>query len=246
MNWPSSEEIRNWRWSDSKKLSKNPGTESPNAVCTLLVFLACELFVQALHSLFPTCFTRIRKAPSEDDRLVWKLYSKLAHCYWYVRDKNYTFWAHLSELNAAEVYEPTPELAQAYSEHAPGMSLIPWQSRGLDYAKRSLDLRKASGDLWGQGQSRNFLSIMFYSGARFQECMNQAQQALSVLERTGDYWEIHMAQYQYAASLYRLGSLKESLEATKALYESAVQRGDDQSSGNAIDLWGQSQFGGSS
>ncbi|MCR9293464.1 MAG: ATP-binding protein [bacterium] len=219
------------------------GEPIPKHRLTLMLMFGRELIIQALHTLFPAWLTDRRANPPEERRLVWRLYSKLCHCYWYVRDKNYTFWAHLSELNEAEIYEPTPELAQAYSEHAPGMSLIPWQSRGLEYARRSLNLRKKSGDLWGQGQSRNFLSIMFYSGARFDECINQAQQAISVLERTGDYWEIHMAQYQAAASLYRLGQLRESLDAAKALYESAIRRGDDQSSGNAVDLWARASLG---
>lgn len=219
------------------------GYKVPHSKAALAAGLIRELCIQTLHSLFPTLFTRRRVEASEDTRLIWKLHSKLAHCYWYVRDKYYTLWAHLRELNAAEIYEPTLELAQAYSEHAPVMSLIPWQKRGLDYARRSLTIRKEAQDLWGQGQSRNFLSIMFYSGARFEECMNQALRAVSVLERTGDYWEVHMAQYQAAASMYRLGRLKEALEAARSLYQSAIQRGDDQSSGNAMDLWARASLG---
>ncbi|MFN3192657.1 MAG: ATP-binding protein [Aureliella sp.] len=222
---------------------RDAGQFVPNSSWQLWVGLVKEILVQVAHSVFPSRFQSSDDVPTDSDRMVWRMYSKLAHCYWYVRDKNYTLWAHLRELNLAERYAETLELAQAYSEHAPVMSLIPWQSRGLDYAKRSLRIRTEHQDLWGQGQSRNFLSIMFYSGAKFEECLNQAQQAVSVLERTGDFWEVHMAQYQAAASMYRLGELKEAAASAKALYESAVRRGDDQSSGNAIDLWARASMG---
>ncbi|MEM8733662.1 MAG: ATP-binding protein [Planctomycetota bacterium] len=222
---------------------RDAGQFVPNSTWQLWVGVIREICVQIAHSIFPSRFRASDEMPSDSDRMVWRMYSKLAHCYWYVRDKNYTLWAHLRELNLAERYPETLELAQAYSEHAPVMSLIPWQSRGLDYAKRSLRIRTDHQDLWGQGQSRNFLSIMFYSGAKFEECLNQAQQAVSVLERTGDFWEVHMAQYQAAASMYRLGELKEAAASAKALYESAVRRGDDQSSGNAIDLWARASMG---
>lgn len=219
------------------------GHRVPQNYFQLFRWLLTELFIQTMHSLFPQHFVGVRDLPSEQTRMILRIYSKLGHCYWYVKDQYQTLWAHLRGLNSAEHYKQTPELAQAYSEHAPAMSLIPWQSRGLDYARRSLQIRKDNGDVWGQGQSRNFLSIMFYSGAKFEECMNQAHQAIAVLERTGDYWEVHMAQYQAAAALYRLGRLKEAAAAAKALYESARKRGDEQSSGNATDLWARASLG---
>ncbi|MFK7735251.1 MAG: ATP-binding protein [Pirellulaceae bacterium] len=215
----------------------------PKTGWQLAFALVRELGVQTAHSILPERLWRGRSEAEPAARLKWSLHSKLAHCYWYVRDKYYTLWAHLSELNEAERYAPTPELAQAYSEHAPVMSLIPWQQRGLDYARKSLKIRTEQHDLWGQGQSRNFLSIMFYSGAKFEAALNQAQQAIGTLERTGDYWEVHMAQYQAAASMYRLGELKEAAQAAKLLYDSAVRLGDYQASGNAIDLWARSSLG---
>ena len=222
---------------------RDSGDLVPNSFASMVLFLARELLVQAAHSLFPQWFVGRKSQPSESERLTWTLYSRLCQCYWYVRDQYTAFFAHLRELNLAEVYEPTEELAQAYSEHAPAMSLIRWQSRGLKYARRSLAMRRESQNLWGQGQSQNFLSIMLYSCARYEECLNQAQQAISVLERTGDFWEMHMAQYQAAAAMYRMGRLRDASEAAQSLYNSAVQCGDHQSSGNAIDLWARASLG---
>ena len=57
-----------------------------------------------------------------------RMYSRLAYVYWFSAGKIPCAWAHLREMNLAERYPPTPELAQAYSEHAPVMTMAPWYS----------------------------------------------------------------------------------------------------------------------
>ncbi len=219
------------------------GYRIPEGRLSLLFQLGRQVFIQVLHSIAPRWFVGRSSVLSEIDQLTCRSFSKLAQGYWYTRGKTKTFWAHFSELNLAERHPPTLELAQAYSEHAPGMSLIPWHSRGIKYARRSLDIRKSLGDVWGQGQSRNFYSILLYSASRYEECVEQAQQADSILVRTGDAWEMNIARYQWAASLYRLGNLKDALKLAKRTYESALAIGDFQSTGNIIDLWVRASMG---
>ena len=60
-----------------------------------------------------------------DELLAVRLYSRLAYVYWFQRGMVPCGWAHLREMNLAERYPPTAELAQAYSEHAPVMTMIP-------------------------------------------------------------------------------------------------------------------------
>ncbi len=175
--------------------------------------------------------------------MILSLYSRISQAYWYTRDKYCTLWAHLRGMNLAERYQPTSFLAQSYSEHAPGMTLLRWESRGVKYAKRSLEIRKALDDVWGQGQSRNFLSILFYSFSRFEDCVSQARQAVAILERTGDYWEVHIARYQLAAALYRLGDLEEAVQLARVNYQSAIDRGDYQATGNILDVWARASMG---
>lgn len=206
--------------------------------------LGRELSVQVLHCLFPSWFvSRRRRLPSESERLTWHLFSRLAYGYWYTRTKFHTMWTHLRNLNLAERYLPTPEMAQAYSEHAPAMSLIPWHSRGIQYAQKSLKIRQDLHDVWGQGQSRNFYSILLYSSSQFDKCIEQATQAESILLRTGDFWEVNIARYQLAASLYRQGKLKEALEAAQRTYEAALAIGDYQSTSNILDVWVRASMG---
>ena len=46
----------------------------------------------------------------------------------------HVMWAHLRNMNLAERYLATPELAQAYAEHAPGLTLVGYLSRARNYA----------------------------------------------------------------------------------------------------------------
>ena len=89
---------------------------------------------------------------------------------------------------------PSLELAHVYSSHAMALTLLGWYSRGLAYAKKSLDIRRSLGDLWGEGQSLSFSGCVLYAASRFAECIENCREAMRLLERTGDYWELHIAQ----------------------------------------------------
>lgn len=205
--------------------------------------LLLEIGVQTLHTLVPFLVRRRTRSPDATEQLRLRLYSNIARGYWYTRDKYYTLWAHLRGMNRGERYRPSAALAHAYSEHAPAMTLLAWYHRGIDYAMRSLDIRKDLHDVWGQGQSRNFISILHYSFSNYEQCIREASQAVSILERTGDYWEVHIARYQYAASLYRLGNLREALDQTRINYRSAVRRSDFQGTGNIVEVWARAALG---
>src|SRR5207245_6233985 len=134
---------------------------------TFFLMALWETGVQVLHSLCPRLFLGRRKlANAQAELSALRLYSRLGHLYWFYRGKSALLWAHLREMNLAERYPPTPELAQAYSEHAPAMSLIPYFSRGIAYAEKSLAIRKELGDVWGQGQSLHFYVVVVYAASR--------------------------------------------------------------------------------
>ena len=103
----------------------------PRSFASLTVSLAWNLIIQALHTLTPTLLVgRRRQPPTEDQRLSWWLFSRLAISYWFVRGKLHALWANLLNINLAEPYPPSFELALGYSAHAPAMSLVGWFSRG--------------------------------------------------------------------------------------------------------------------
>jgi len=229
---------------DFEKALRLLGATVPGRLRTFLVQLLYELAVQTLHTLFPFLLVhRSKEQPSESTLLAVRLYSRLAHGYWFTRGKVPVLWTHLRGMNLGEIYPPTLELAQAYSEHAPAMSLIRWFGRGIAYAKKSLEIRQSFGDLWGQGQSLSYYGVVLYAASRFAECVEKGREAVRLLERTGDYWEVHIARYQIAASLFHLGDLRGAIEEARYNHKSGLELGDEQASGISLDVWARSSAG---
>ncbi len=200
--------------------------------------LAREGFVQALHTLLPSIF--VARKPLEDSQrqlLRIRLHNRLTYAYWFKRGQIECLWTHFRGMNLAEQYPPTLELAQAYSIHAPVMSLVPYFSRGIAYAQKSFAIYKAAGDLWGQGQSLHFHGIVLYVASRFEECIEKCREAERMLERMGDYWEVNIARYHRARSHYRLGDLRAAVAEAKRIHQSGLELGDVQASGVCLDIW---------
>jgi two-component system sensor kinase len=214
------------------------GHSVPRRTVVFAVRMLYEVGVQALHTLLPKLFVgRRTAAPTEAELLGFRMYSRLAYACWFVRGRVHSLWAHLRGMNLVERYRPTSELAQAYSEHAPGMSLIGYYSRGITYAERSLELRRSFGDLWGQGQSLHFYAILLYSASRFETCLEKSSEAIRLLQRTGDYWEMSMARYQHGAAMYHRGDLRGALADARRMHQMGVELGDEQAAGISLNLW---------
>ena len=214
------------------------GKPVPRRLAVLVLLVLKEGIAQILHTAFPTLLVhRTRRLPGESERLNLQLLSNLAHGYWYCRSLTHVLWAHLRNMNMAERYLPTPELAQAYAEHAPALTLVHLLSRARAYAQKSLDIRRQFGDWSGQGQSLHYYGVVLYAGSQFTKCVEKCREAIRLLERTGDYWQAHIARYQIAASLYRLGDLGGTLEEAQLNYRSGIELGDEHASGINLDLW---------
>ena len=214
-----------------------------NWVC-LVVLLTREICTQALHTMWPAYFLARRKTePDQKMRLSLHLHSRLAHGYWFTKSSLHVLWTHLRGMNLGELYPPTLELAQSYSEHAPAMSLVSWYRRGIQYAQKSLRIRRRLGDVWGQGQSLHYYSVVLFTSAKFEDCIRKAREAVRLLERTGDYWEVHTARYQLSAALYRLGRLREAVEEAQITHQSGLKYGDEQASGIILDVWSRATDG---
>ena len=205
---------------------------------------AWEIVVQALHTLVPVLFVGRRPLDrAEADLMAARLYSRLAYTYWFQRGRFPCLWAHLREMNILERYPPTPELAQAYSEHAPVMTMVPYFSRGIAYAERSLAIRKDLGDVWGQGQSLHFYGVVLYAASRFTECIERCREAVDLLERTGDRWEMNTADWHIAFSQYRLGDLRAAVQSSRHVHEAGLHIGDHQAAAISLGAWSKASGG---
>ncbi|MEX2169083.1 MAG: ATP-binding protein [Pirellulales bacterium] len=229
---------------DFESALRTLGMYVPRRMPAFLMVFAWQGFIQLLHTLVPRLFLHRRnRYPTESERLTLQLFSGLAHGSWYARSKVIALWAHMRGLNLAETFLPTLELAHAYSEHAPGMTLIPLFERGIAYAQKSLEIRRSFGDLWGQGQSLHYYGVVLYAASRFSECIVKCREAVRLLERMGDYQQVHTARYQIAASLYHLGDFRAALEEAQLNHRSGVELGDEQASGINLDVWARSGHG---
>jgi len=219
------------------------GRPVPRHAVVLLVRLVWELLVQAVHTAVPRTTGR-RAAPApEADALAMRLYSRLAYVYWFVSGRVPCAWSHLRGMNLAERYPPSAELAQAWSEHAPVMTMVPWISRGERYARRSLEVRTALGDVWGQGQSLGFLGVVLYAGSRYDEAQAACEDALRLLQRTGDRWEANTAQWHVAMCHYRTGRLADAAAVAQEVHAAARAIGDATSSGISLSVLARARSG---
>ncbi|HEV7194036.1 MAG TPA: ATP-binding protein [Jatrophihabitantaceae bacterium] len=205
---------------------------------TLTIALLWELFVQAAHTIAPRLLTSRRTATGhETDFLAMHLYSRLAYLYWFHSGKVSCAWAHLRGLNLAERYPPSAELGQAYSEHAPVMTMLPWYRRGIRYADRSLAIRRDLGDVWGQGQSLAFTGVTEYAASHYEVSIAKCLQAIKLLRQTGDQWEMNTAAWNLALCHWRRGELAQAVGAAREVFQSAKAIGDQTAAGIGLSIW---------
>src|SRR5262249_35439787 len=135
------------------------GRTVPRRPITFYLLTAWEGLIQVLHTYLPRWFVARRPlSAGAADLLAARLYSRLAYAYWFQRDPITVLWTHLRHLNLAERYPPTRELAQAYSEHGPAMTLVGWFRRAIVYVEKSLAMRKSFGDLWARASRSTFMA----------------------------------------------------------------------------------------
>jgi signal transduction histidine kinase/tetratricopeptide (TPR) repeat protein len=222
------------------------GRRVPVGFAAMLVSALGQALVQLAHTLLPRrLIARRRLANGESDLLAARLYSRLAYAFWFSRGQIATFWAHLSELNLTERYPPTREQAQACSEHGISVTGLPriLFGRGVRYAERGMAIRRALGDVWGQGQSLNFYGILLYAFGHYQEALAKFREAVAVLRRTGDRWEENIAGAHVASCLQRLGALREAVEECRRVYRDGLEIGDSLAMATVLEVWSKATGG---
>jgi two-component system sensor kinase len=222
------------------------GRRVPTRPASVGVGVLWQAIVQVIHTLLPErLVARRRLEDGEADLLAARLLSRLAYASWFFRGQAATFWAHLSELNLAERYPPTRELAQACSEHAISVTGLPrlFFARGVRYAARGLAIRRALGDLWGEGQSLNFHGILLYAFGHYTEAREKFREALRVLRRTGDRWEANVAGVHIAFCHYRLGALREAVAECRRVHAEGLEIGDRHATASVLEVWSKATGG---
>lgn len=217
---------------------RNMGRWVPRTAAGYTLGVAWEGWVQVLHTLLPSFFVHRRnEIPTGAERVGISLMSRLSYLNWFARGAIPTLWSHLAEMNRAECYLPSLELAQAWSEHAPAMSMVPLHSRGIRYAEQSLKIRRAHGHRWGIAQSLHFLGLAHHSAGHLRESLDSMEQATEIFEQTGDWWEANLVRYQLGLAHCRLGNLEQAIDYSQRVHRSGIELGDDQASGISLHCW---------
>ncbi len=222
------------------------GRKQPTTTLALVFAALGQALLQALHTIFPRMsLGRRGEQDREADLLAVHLYSRLAYAYWFYRGQVATFWAHLSELNIAERHPPSRELAQAYSEHALGMTGLPRRMfrRGRRYAERAIVMRRALGDLPGEAQAMSFCGMLLHAEGRYPEALEKFRESSRVLRRVGDLWEANVAEFQIASCLYRMGSLRDAVEQCRSVVQRGAEIGDVHATAFVLEIWAKATGG---
>ncbi len=221
------------------------GRHPPRRRAIFFVLLVWEVLVQVGHTVFPRRLGR--KDPStargRADLAAARAYSRMAYTFWFARGRIPCAWVHLRGMNLVERYPPGPELAQAWSEHAPVMTMIPYHTRAIAYAEKSFAIRERLGDVWGQGQSLSFHGVALYSASRYEECIDKCRRAVRLLQRTGDQWEVNTATWNIAFAQYRLGRLQQAIATAQRVHGSGSAIGDHQAAGIGLGAWAKAAAG---
>lgn len=213
------------------------GDRQPASVLASFLGQATRL---VFYSAFPS---RRRLEEGEADLLRANLYNRLAYVCWFLEGPIPSIRAHLCELNIAERYPDTPELARAQANHAMAMSAIPWWSRALKYGKQALSTASALGDRLCQGQTGHFYGAALLGACRLKEAQARLIEAQKVLEETGDRWEENGVAYHLALTYYRLGALEKAAELAMRTQQVGVELNDRLAAGDNLNTWARACHG---
>ncbi|MBS2022650.1 MAG: AAA family ATPase, partial [Deltaproteobacteria bacterium] len=163
------------------------GARPPSTQAGFLFGIVGQTLLQVLHSLFPRRFVARRpRAGAAQELAAARIFSQLVPPYFLQRGPLPTIWAQLRALNLAERHPPTPELAQAYVDHAIALSVLPWYSRALRYAQRGHEMAVELGDLHQAARVAHNRCIVLQFSGHHRESTELDRSILPVLERLGD------------------------------------------------------------
>ena len=206
------------------------GRRVPRRRVVLLPLLGGQLVVQALHSLLPAAFVGdVRSTRGATDLLASRFHGRLGYAWWFERGKIATLWTHLRSMNLAERYPPTAELAQGLLRACPGDDAASRGTEGASGTRGSRTRSASSSATAGDRASRSTSGgpACTPPPSTKPRSAGRARRS-SLLERTGDQWELNNCRLQIAMARYRLGDLAGAAEDAKAAWDAGLDIGDPQ------------------
>jgi two-component system sensor kinase len=215
------------------------GERPPRNYPSTVAFVCKEATVQVLHTFFPSLVGKrdVDTDAGRMDLLRARLFDAFTMVCWYTRGVELCLWSHLRVMNISERYPPSAEMAKAYSFHSIVMSGLPMANRGIKYARRSHDIFKDRGDLWGQGQALSFHTFSYFVLGQPEKAIETSSRAVELLEQAGDVWEANMARMMNTWALYHAGDLKSAFRQNNRVLSIAKEVGDYSGMAIALCFW---------
>ncbi|WP_161602602.1 serine/threonine-protein kinase [Tautonia marina] len=182
-----------------------------------------QVLIQTWHTLWPSRLHR-RSTTSRRD-LTIRLGYLISEPYFF-QNSIKALWVHLLGMNQAEQVAPSSHLALTYGMHSCWSAVMGWNVRGARYGDRAMALARELNDLYAQGYSCGYQGAGFYAAARYEEGLEQLNEAIELLNRSGDLWEYHLARFHKACCHYGLGQLTEAVAAARETFASSARFGD--------------------
>jgi signal transduction histidine kinase/tetratricopeptide (TPR) repeat protein len=120
---------------------------------------------------------------------------------------------------------------------------VPYIQRGIDYSNRAITIAQRLGNPWGKGQALTYNGVALYAATRYKEAQAQCEEAVRILEQSGDVWQANVARWHVAMCQYRLGSLQEARATIQRVYSGAMAVGDHQAAAIALGIWAKASAG---
>lgn len=208
------------------------------------VSIPLSFLYQAFGLTLRHYFPRAGSAPKREQALLKaSLYNCLAYVNWFLEGPIPSIRAHFCELNIAERYGDSAELARAQANHAIAMSALPWWSRARLYGEKSVETARRIGDKWSEGRVGHFYGAVLLGAAHLSEAERVLLRAVELLQQTGDRWEENGVRYHLAVVYYRMGELQKAREIAIQTHKTGVDIGDRLAAGDNLYTWARASNG---
>ncbi len=182
----------------------------PMKKTSIIVGIIKELSVHLLLSLLPVRYYKKRKAKNEEKyKLIIGFYYSLGWTY-ILTDITKFIRAILRMLNLSRVkLGESKEMGLSMAAYASLLMAVPLFKSAVKWHEKALQFRKEINDIWGVGESLQFMGVCYQWKADFKKSIACFNKSIETLKKTGDFKEIILALTNLALGYNYLAAYQE-------------------------------------
>ena len=199
------------------------GTRVPSSFWGISWGLIRQTCIQLWHSMLPKSIGR--RVPTSERLLCIRLLTRLA---WSGGFSNSPLlpWGQLAAINRAETIPPQPTLVYNYAAYSLLLHFIGWHSLATKISDKSLQMSHEMNDIQGEAIAFSLLGMSRFVLAKYQSGLEIYPTGIDAFKKTGDLWELNLAEFHLAYCHYGLGHLDKAAEWAKIVFERSLHIGD--------------------